>query len=67
MPLYQCHFFNQEEQVVRVITLGSSDDRDARREARILMVRTGRFAGYEVVENGRRVDIYHPRLSETSS
>jgi hypothetical protein len=66
MPHYQCHFFNKEEQVVRTEALGSSDDRDACREARMLMGKTGSFAGYEVSENGRRVDIYRPRRTEAS-
>lgn len=58
MPMYQCRFFNENEQVVRVEVLGSSDDRDARREARNLMIRTGRFSGYELLEDGRKVDVY---------
>lgn len=60
MPIYQCRFFNEDEKVVRVQALGSSDDRGAHREARTLMARTGHFSGYELLEDGRKVDVYKP-------
>lgn len=60
MPRYQCRFFDENEVVVRVEVLGSSDDRDAQREARTLMGRTGRFSGYELLEDGRKIDVYRP-------
>lgn len=58
MPMYECRFFNEKEQVVRIEILDSSDDRDARREARNLMIKTGRFSGYELLEDGRKIDAY---------
>jgi len=60
MPRYQCRFFNETEEVVRIEVLGASDDRDAHREARTLMAKTGHFSGYELLEDGRRVDVYRP-------
>jgi hypothetical protein len=60
MPTYQCRFFNESDEIVRVEVLGSSDDREARREARILMARAGNFAGYELLEDGRKFDAYRP-------
>jgi hypothetical protein len=61
MPKYQCHFLDENDRVVRVQNLGSCDDeREAHREAMILIARVGHFTGCELWENGRKVEVYKP-------
>ena len=61
MPKYQCHFLDESKSVVRVESLGScDDDSDAHREAMILLAKVGRFSGYELWDDGRKVDAYVP-------
>jgi hypothetical protein len=57
MPKYQCHFLDENESVVRIENLGSCcDDRDAHREARLLLAKVGHFSGYELWDDGRRIE-----------
>ena len=61
MPRYQCHFTDGSKRVVRVENLGScDDDSDAHREAMTLLAKVGHFSGYELWEDGRKVDVYGP-------
>jgi hypothetical protein len=60
MPTYQCCFFDENEKTVRTEVLGARDDLCARREARTLMTRVGRFFGYELWTEGRKVEVYTP-------
>ena len=67
MPMYQCCFLNATGSPVRTQALGSSDDRDARREAMALLVRTGRFSGFELWSGDLRIEIYQPSGAKASS
>jgi hypothetical protein len=58
MPTYQCSFLGENNKTVRTEVLRAFDDLDARREARILMARVGRFSGYELRSEGRQVEVY---------
>ena len=60
MPTYQCCFLDENAQTVRTEVLGARDAFDARREAMTLMTRVGRFSGYELWAEGRKVDEYRP-------
>jgi hypothetical protein len=60
MPTYQCCFLNENGNIVRIEVLGCGDDRDVRREATTLMAKTGLFSGYELWDEGRKVDVYRP-------
>jgi hypothetical protein len=60
MPTYQCCFLDENEETVRTEVLGARDDVSARREARPLMTRVGRFFGYELWAEGRKVEVYRP-------
>jgi hypothetical protein len=61
MPKYQCHFLDENDRVVRVENLGFCfDDSDAHREAMCILAKVGHFAGYELWEDGRKVDVYRP-------
>jgi len=60
MPTYQCCFLDGSGQIVRTEVLGSRDDLDAHREAITLMTRAGRFSGYELWAEGRKVEVYRP-------
>ena len=60
MPLYRCCFLDETGSAVWTQALGSSDDRDAHREAMALLVRTGRFSGFELWEGDLRIEIYQP-------
>ena len=60
MPTYQCRLLNENEDVVRIEALGSGNDFDARREAMNLMMKTGRFRGYELWHQGLKVETYRP-------
>ena len=58
MPSYQCCFLDENEQTVRTQVLGARDDVGARREAMTLLTRVGRFSGYELWGEGRKIDEY---------
>jgi hypothetical protein len=60
MPTYQCCFLDENDKTVRTEVLGACDDLDARRVAMTLMTRVGRFSGYELWAEGRKVEIYRP-------
>jgi hypothetical protein len=60
MPTYHCCFLDENEKTVRTEVLGARDDVSARREARTLMTRVGRFFGYELWAEGRKVEVYSP-------
>ena len=60
MPTYQCCFLDENEKTVRTEVLGARDNADAHREARSIMMRVGRFSGYELWAEGRKVDEYRP-------
>jgi hypothetical protein len=47
---------NEEGQIARLEELNSYDDGDARREPMLLLAKTGRFSGYELWREGRKVD-----------
>ena len=67
MPKYQCYFVDENDKAVRFENLGSCDsDRDAHRQAMTLMARVGHFTGYELWENGRKVDVYKPARSRAA-
>jgi hypothetical protein len=57
---YRCCFLNEDDQVVRVEELNSYDDRGAHRDAMSLMAKIGRFSGYILWSDGRKVDEYRP-------
>jgi hypothetical protein len=64
MPKYQCHFLDENERVVRIENLGScGEDRDAHREAMLLIAKVGHFSGYELWQDGRKVEVYRPEKS----
>jgi hypothetical protein len=67
MSRYRCFFLNQDGQVARVEELNSYDDGDAHRDAMSLLTRTGRFSGYELWRDGRKVDEYKPIKAATES
>ena len=60
MHIFQCCFLDENEKTVRTEVLGARDYADARREARCIMTRVGRFSGYELWAEGRKVDEYRP-------
>ncbi len=60
MPMYQCCFLDETGLAVRTQALASSDDRDAHREAMALLLRTGRFCGFELWNGDMRIEIYQP-------
>jgi hypothetical protein len=60
MPKYQCCLLDESEKTVRTEVLAASDDLDAHREAMTLMMRVGRFSGYELWDEGRKVEGYRP-------
>ena len=60
MPTFQCCFFDENEEIVQTQVLGSRDELDARREAVTLMMRVGRFSGYELWGEGRKIAEYRP-------
>jgi hypothetical protein len=66
MPTYQCFFLEENEKAVRTEVLGARDDVSAHREARTLMTRVGRFFGYELWAEGRKVEVYRPVKERTS-
>jgi hypothetical protein len=58
LPIYQCCFLDENEKTVRTQVLGARDYADAHREAMTLMTRVGRFSGFELWAEGRKVDEY---------
>jgi hypothetical protein len=60
MSRYECCFLDENDKVVRIEVLGSCDDGDAHREAMTLMAKIGRFSGFELWDDGRKVDVYRP-------
>jgi hypothetical protein len=60
MPRYRCCFLDENDQVVRTEELQSCDDSDAHREAMTLFAKIGRFSGYELWQDGRKVDERRP-------
>lgn len=60
MPTFQCCFLDHNEQTVRTEVLGARDEAEARREAVTLMMRIGRFSGYELWAEGRKIAEYRP-------
>jgi hypothetical protein len=67
MPKYQCRFLDESEKTVRAEVLAASDDLDAHREAMTLLMRVGRFSGYELWDEGRKVEGYQPAKESKSS
>jgi len=69
-PLYRCLFLDKDSQVVRIEEFVSYDDDEARREAMFFLAKNGRFAGYELWRDSRKVDEFKfasppdPRTSE---
>ena len=60
MPTYQCDFLGEDNQPVRPQLLGAHDELEARQEAINLMMRVGRFSGYELWTEGRLIAEYRP-------
>jgi hypothetical protein len=56
MARCRCCFLDERHVVVSIEELESFDDPDARRDVMALLARTGRFFGYELSRNGRKVD-----------
>ena len=57
MPTYECCFLDENEQTVRTETFRADDDRAAHREAMTGMMRVGRFSGFELWAEGRKVEV----------
>jgi hypothetical protein len=53
---YRCCFLNEDDQVVKVEELNSSDDLEAHFDAMSLTAKNGGFSGYELWRDGRKVD-----------
>ncbi len=66
MPTYQCCFLGEDNQPVRTEVLSARDELGARREAMNLMMRVGRFSGYELSAEGRIIMEYRP-IDESST
>jgi hypothetical protein len=60
MPTYECSFLDENEQTLRTEAFRAYDDRDAHREVMTRLTRVGRFSGYELWAEGRKVDEYRP-------
>ena len=58
--MYQCCFLDQSGNPVRYAGLNSGNDEDAHREAMALLIRTGRFAGFELWYADLRIEVYKP-------
>jgi hypothetical protein len=58
MPSYECCFFDRERKIVRSEVLRASGDLEAHREIMARMMRVGRFSGYELRCEGRKVEAY---------
>jgi hypothetical protein len=64
MPTYECCFLDENEQTLRTETFRAYDDRDAHREVMTRLTRVGRFAGYELWAEGRKIEVYRPVKEE---
>jgi len=64
MPAYQCCFLDQGGNQVRIVSLQSGNDQDAHRDAMALLMRSGRFAGFELWSGELRVEIYNPQTNK---
>jgi hypothetical protein len=60
MSTYQCCFLDENENIVRTEDLRACDELEAHREAMTLMMRVGRFSGYELRAEGRKIEVYKP-------
>jgi hypothetical protein len=60
MPSYQCYFLDESGNPLRYAELRSGNDEDAHREAMALLMRTGRFAGFELWYADLRIEVYKP-------
>jgi hypothetical protein len=58
MPLYRCLFLREDGYVARIEELYSGDDGDAHCDALYLLTRAGDFSGFELWQEGRKVDEY---------
>lgn len=67
MITYQCCFLGEDDQPVRTQILGAQDELEARREAMNLMMRVGRFSGYELWAEGRLIAEYRPVKESSAS
>jgi hypothetical protein len=67
MPIYQCCFLGEDNQPVRTEVLSARDELGARREAMNLMMRVGRFSGYELWAEGRVITEYRPAKASITS
>ena len=67
MPPYECCFLGENGQTVRTEVLGARDELEARREATKLMMRVGRFSGYELWAQGRLIAEYRPVKESSTS
>jgi hypothetical protein len=67
MTTYQCCFLGEDNQPVRTQILGAQDEPEARREAMNLMMRVGRFSGYELWTEGRLIAEYRPVKESSAS
>jgi hypothetical protein len=67
MPIYQCCFLGEDRQPVRTQILGANDELEAHREVMNLMMRVGRFSGYELWAEGRLIAEYRPVKESSAS
>ena len=67
MPTYECCFLGEDNQPLRTQVLGAHDELEARREAMNLMMRVGRFSGYELRAEGRLIAEYRPVKESSAS
>jgi hypothetical protein len=73
MARYRCCFLNEDDEVLPIEELESHDHDDARREAMFLLAKTGRYSGYELWRDGRKVEEFKsagapdPRTSEVEA
>jgi len=66
MPTYECCFLDEDEQTVRTEVFRARDDLDAHREVMTRMTRVGRFSGFELWVEGRKVVIDRPAKERTA-
>jgi hypothetical protein len=67
MPPYECCFLGENGQTVRTEVLRTNDELEAHREAMNLMMRVGRFSGYELWAEGRLIAEYRPVKESSTS
>jgi hypothetical protein len=60
MRAYECCFLDQGGNPVRFASLQSRNDEEAHREAMALLIRSGRFAGFELWYADLRIEVYKP-------